>query len=99
MIKATDMKKGMVLRIDGNLCTVVDYQHVKLGKGGAVLQTKLKNVLEGNIITKRLRSDENIEDYTEEISYLTKLLSETASIEDFINALPKALNKTKDLST
>ncbi len=46
-----------------------------------------------------LESDENIEDYTEEISYLTKLLSETASIEDFINALPKAFNKTKALST
>ena len=51
------------------------------------------------ILCMVLESDEKIEDYTEEISYLTKLLSETSSIEDFINALPKALNKTKDLST
>ena len=51
------------------------------------------------ILCMVLESDEKIEDYTEEISYLTKLLSETASIEDFVNALPKALNKTKDLST
>jgi hypothetical protein len=50
------------------------------------------------ILCMVLESDEKIEDYTEEISYLTKLLSETSSIEDFINALPKALNKTKDLS-
>ena len=43
MIKATEMKKGMVVVVDGNPCLVLEYQHVKLGKGGAVLQTKLKN--------------------------------------------------------
>ena len=62
MIKATEMKKGMVLKIDGNLCVVLDYQHVKLGKGGAVLQTKFKNVLEGNVVSKRIRSEETLED-------------------------------------
>ena len=56
------MKKGMVLKIDGNLCVVLDYQHVKLGKGGAVLQTKFKNVLEGNVVSKRIRSEETLED-------------------------------------
>ncbi len=61
MIKATEMKKGMVLQIDGKPCCVVDYQHVKLGKGGAVLQTKLKNVLDGTIITKRIRSEESLD--------------------------------------
>ena len=60
-IKATDMKKGMVLNFDGILCVVVDYQHVKLGKGGAVLQTKLKNVVEGNVVTRRIRSEETLE--------------------------------------
>jgi len=60
-IKATEMKKGMVLKIDGNPCLVLDYQHVKLGKGGAVLQTKLKNVLDGTIISKRIRSEEALE--------------------------------------
>ena len=61
MIKAMEMKKGMVLQIDGKPCYVVDYQHVKLGKGGAVLQTKLKNVLDGTIITKRIRSEESLD--------------------------------------
>ncbi len=61
MIKATEMKKGMVLKIDDALFVVVDYQHVKLGKGGAVLQTKLKSVKEGNIINKRIRSEETLE--------------------------------------
>jgi len=61
MIKATEMKKGMVLLVDGNPCVVIDYQHVKLGKGGAVLQTKFKNVVNGTITTKRIRSEESLE--------------------------------------
>jgi len=60
-IKATEMKKGMVLKIDNEPCMVLDYQHVKLGKGGAVLQTKLKNILTGTIITQRIRSEESLE--------------------------------------
>ncbi|MCH9022617.1 MAG: elongation factor P [Planctomycetes bacterium] len=61
MIKATEMKKGMVLRMDGKICVVIDYQHVKLGKGGAVLQTKLKNLIEGTTFTKRIRSEETVD--------------------------------------
>lgn len=61
MIKATEMKKGMVLKVDDAPCLVLDYQHVKLGKGGAVLQTKLKNVKDGTITNKRIRSEEALE--------------------------------------
>ncbi len=61
MIKATEMKKGMVLKIDDKPCLVIDYQHVKLGKGGAVLQTKFKNILDGGMINKRIRSEETLE--------------------------------------
>ena len=60
-IKATEMKKGMVIQIDGKPCVVIDYQHVKLGKGGAVLQTKFKDVVDGNIVDKRIRSEETVE--------------------------------------
>jgi len=62
MIKASEMKKGMVLRVDGSLVVVLDYQHTKLSKGGAVYQTKFKNVIEGNVINKRIRSEETLED-------------------------------------
>jgi len=61
MIKATEMKKGMIVNINGAPCQIVDYQHVKLGKGGAVLQTKLKNVIDGTITTQRIRSEETLE--------------------------------------
>ena len=70
MIKATDMKKGMVLKVDGKLVVVVEYQHVKLGKGGAVLQTKFKNVLDGLTTSKRIRSEESLEDvYVDKQNY------------------------------
>lgn len=62
MIKATEMKKGLVVKMDDRLMMIVEYQHVKLGKGGAVLQTKLKDVVAGTIITKRIRSEETLED-------------------------------------
>ena len=56
------MRKGQTVKVDDVLYTVVDYQHVKLGKGGAVYQTKLKSLKDGNIRDIRLRAEENIEE-------------------------------------
>lgn len=56
------MKKGQTIIVDGNLYAVVDFQHVKLGKGGAVYQTKIKNIIEGTTQTTRFRAEENIEE-------------------------------------
>ncbi|MDD5458606.1 MAG: elongation factor P [Phycisphaerae bacterium] len=61
-MKASEMKKGQTVKMDGKLYIIVDYQHVKIGKGGAVFQTKLKSVADGSIQNARLRSDETIED-------------------------------------
>jgi elongation factor P len=47
-----DLKNGMVLNLDGQLWTVVEFQHVKPGKGGAFVRTKLKNVLSGKVVDK-----------------------------------------------
>ncbi|MHC4187647.1 MAG: elongation factor P [Planctomycetota bacterium] len=60
-MRASEMKKGMTVTIDDQLYVIVNYQHVKLGKGGAVYQTKLKNIIEGTTQNIRLRSEENIE--------------------------------------
>jgi len=60
-MKASEMKKGHTVKIDGKLWVVVDYQHVKLGKGGGVYQTRLKSLDDGSIQNVRLRSDEEIE--------------------------------------
>lgn len=61
-MRASEMKKGQTVKIDGKLYAIVDYQHVKLGKGGAVYQTKLKGLADGSIQNVRLRSEETIEE-------------------------------------
>jgi elongation factor P len=61
-MRASEMRKGQTIKIDGKLYAIVDYQHVKLGKGGAVYQTKLKSLTDGSIQNVRLRSEENIEE-------------------------------------
>jgi elongation factor P len=61
-MKASEMKKGQTVKIDNMLYVIVDYQHVKLGKGGAVYQTKLKSLADGSIRDIRIRSEEVIED-------------------------------------
>jgi len=61
-MRASQMQKGQTVKIDGKLYTIIDYQHVKLGKGGAVYQTKLKSLTDGSIQNIRLRSEETIEE-------------------------------------
>ena len=50
MATTNDLKNGLVLNIDGQLWTVVEFQHVKPGKGGAFVRTKLKNVRSGKVV-------------------------------------------------
>ena len=61
-MRASEMRKGQTVKIDDKLYAIVDYQHVKLGKGGAVYQTKLKSLTDGSIQNVRLRAEENIEE-------------------------------------
>ena len=56
------MRKGQTVKIDDKLYSIVDYQHVKLGKGGAVYQTKLKSLIDGSIQNIRLRAEEIVEE-------------------------------------
>jgi elongation factor P len=61
-MRASEMRKGQTVKVDEKLYAIVDFQHVKLGKGGAVYQTKLKNLTEGSIQNVRLRAEEIIEE-------------------------------------
>ena len=61
MATTNDLKNGMTLNIDGNLMSVVEFQHVKPGKGGAFVRTKLKNVRTGRVLDKTFRADEPVE--------------------------------------
>ena len=52
MATTNDLKNGLTLNLDGQLWTVVDFQHVKPGKGGAFVRSKLKNVLSGKVVDR-----------------------------------------------
>ncbi|MEY4492636.1 MAG: hypothetical protein RL085_1047, partial [Actinomycetota bacterium] len=52
MATSNDLKNGMVLNIENQLWAVIEFQHVKPGKGPAFVRTKLKNVLSGKVVDK-----------------------------------------------
>ena len=61
MATTNDLKNGMTLDIDGQLWTVVEFQHVKPGKGPAFVRTKLKQVLTGKVVDKTFNAGVKIE--------------------------------------
>jgi elongation factor P len=56
-----DLKNGMTLNIDGQLWNVVDFQHVKPGKGGAFVRTKLKNIMSGKVVDRTFNAGVRVE--------------------------------------
>jgi elongation factor P len=70
-----DLKNGLVLNLDGQLWSVVEFQHVKPGKGGAFVRTKLKNVLSGKVVDKTFNAGTRVETATvdkRDMQYLYK---------------------------
>ena len=66
MISTNDLKNGYVLDIDGELVSVVQFQHVKTGKGGAFVRTKLKSLATGAVVDRTFRAGEKVERVTTE---------------------------------
>ena len=58
MISAGDFKNGITLEIDGNVMQILEFQHVKPGKGAAFVRTKLKNIINGGVVEKTFRPTE-----------------------------------------
>ena len=58
MISAGDFRNGLTLEIEGNVVQVIEFQHVKPGKGAAFVRTRLKNIKNGGIIEKTCRRTE-----------------------------------------
>jgi elongation factor P len=61
MISTNDVKPGMALQLPDGLFTIVEYQHVKPGKGRAFVRMKLKNIETGQVLDRTFRADENVE--------------------------------------
>ncbi len=60
-MQAVQLRKGMIVQIDGDLLRVHDYQHVTPGKGKAMMQTRLRNLRSGAMVDRRFRSQEDVE--------------------------------------
>jgi elongation factor P len=56
-----DLKNGLVLNLDGQLWAVVEFQHVKPGKGGAFVRTKLKSVMSGKVVDRTFNAGSKVE--------------------------------------
>ena len=61
MATTSDLKNGMCLDVEGSLWTVIEFQHVKPGKGPAFVRTKMRQVLTGKVVEKTLNAGVNIE--------------------------------------
>ena len=58
MISAGDFRNGVTFEMDGKVMQVIEFQHVKPGKGAAFVRTKLKNVISGGVVEKTFRPTE-----------------------------------------
>jgi elongation factor P len=81
MATTNDLKNGLVLNLDGQLWTVVEFQHVKPGKGGAFVRTTLKNVLSGKVVDRTFNAGTKVETATVDKRSMTFLYKEG---EDFV---------------
>ena len=61
MVSTNDIRPGQSLIIEGTIYLILEYQHVKPGKGKAFVKTKLKNLSDGGVVDKTFRADENVE--------------------------------------
>lgn len=61
MVSAGDFKNGLTVEIEGNIYQILDFQHVKPGKGAAFVRTKMKNIISGGVIEKTFRPTEKFE--------------------------------------
>jgi elongation factor P len=61
MFSTTDFRKGLKVEINGEPYVIVDFQHVKPGKGGAFVRTRLKSLVSGNVIDQTFRSGDRVD--------------------------------------
>ena len=81
MASTNDLKNGMVLSLDNGLWSVVEFQHVKPGKGGAFVRTTLKNVLTGKVVDKTFNAGTKVDTATVDRRDMTFLYKDGA---DFV---------------
>jgi elongation factor P len=61
LISTSDFRKGLKVEFKGEPCEIIDFQHVKMGRGGAIIRTKLKSLRTGSVLEETFRSGEKLE--------------------------------------
>ncbi|MEW6163075.1 MAG: elongation factor P [Nitrospirota bacterium] len=61
MVSTSDFRRGLKIRFKGDPYEIIDFQHVKMGRGGAIIRTKLKSLRTGSVLEETFRSGERIE--------------------------------------
>ena len=75
-VSTNELKRGMTLDLDGTLFQVIEFQHVKPGKGGAFVRTKLRRASDGNVIDKTFRAGEKFRAVRTEARKMTFLYTD-----------------------
>ena len=71
MVQAGDFRKGVTIEFEGNIYTIVDFQHVKPGKGAAFVRTRLKNIVTGAVLERTFNPTEKVENAIIETKKMT----------------------------
>ena len=71
MISAGEFRKGVTFEYESGIFTIVDFQHVKPGKGAAFVRTKMKNVVTGAVLEKTWNPTEKVQEATIETRNMT----------------------------
>ena len=82
MISSNDFRPGVTVEIDGNVWQVVDFQHVKPGKGAAFVRTKMKNLQTGSVVERTFNAGEKCQKHMLTVvvcNTYTKLMAHTHS--------------------
>jgi len=93
MISSNDFRTGTTIEIDGQVWRVVEFLHVKPGKGSAFVRTKLKSVQNGNVVEKTFRAGESVQQAILEKSNLQHTYVETG---DYVFMDMKSFEETSD---
>ncbi|PKM81289.1 MAG: elongation factor P [Firmicutes bacterium HGW-Firmicutes-14] len=96
MISTNDFKTGLTIELDGDAFTVVDFQHVKPGKGSAFVRSKLKNVRTGAVIEKTFNAGEKVPRAHLERRQMQYLYNDGESYNFMDNQSYEQLNITKE---
>ena len=98
MITSNDFSRGIVIKLDGDIFSVLDYQHVKPARGASFVRTKLKSLTKGSIIDRTFRGGEKLEDVSVDKQQMQYLYEEGDSLVFMDNATFENYSVGKDLA-